>query len=260
MGELDGGPVSTEALEALALTGYGHFTTMRVQDGAVRGLSLHLARLVRDCRAVFGTALDPEAVRERLRGALAGRTGALVARVTVFDPALGLARPADGARPRILVTTREAPALPPQPLRVTPVTYVRQCAGVKHTGLFESLYLRRRAQLDGWDDALFVSPGGEISEGATWNTGFWDGERLLWPAAEQLPGVTRELLAATELPQAERPLTLDQLPGLQAAFATNAAVGVRPLAAVGEVAFPADHPVLARLTAAYDRIAPEALR
>ena len=34
------------AIESLALTNYGHFTTMRVEDGRVRGLGMHLDRLV----------------------------------------------------------------------------------------------------------------------------------------------------------------------------------------------------------------------
>ncbi|QKW09797.1 aminotransferase class IV family protein [Streptomyces sp. NA04227] len=260
MGELDGGPVSTDALASLALTGYGHFTTMRVENGAVRGLGLHLDRLARDCRAVFGTALDLDAVRAHLRHALPDAEGTVIARVTVFDPALGLAHPAAPAHPRVLVTTRPAPEVPQPPLRVRPVTYLRQVAAVKHTGLFESLHLRRAAQLEGFDDALFVSPDGEISEGATWNIGFHDGERVLWPQAEQLPGTTRELLSRTTVVQHTGPVTLAQLPSLRAAFATNAAVGVRPLAAIGSVRFPADHPAVTELQDAYARIAPEALR
>ncbi|MGH3852057.1 MAG: aminotransferase class IV [Pseudonocardiaceae bacterium] len=54
-------------LEALALTNYGHFTSMRVDEQRVRGLSHHLERLSRDCRRVF----DADQVRHRIRHALA---------------------------------------------------------------------------------------------------------------------------------------------------------------------------------------------
>src|SRR6266540_2864338 len=45
--ELDGRPVDPAELATLALYNYGHFTSMRVDAGRVRGLTLHLDRLVR---------------------------------------------------------------------------------------------------------------------------------------------------------------------------------------------------------------------
>ena len=44
-------------------------------------------------------------------------------------------------------------------MRVRPVEYRRQVARVKGVGLFDSLYLRRPAQRDGFDDALFTAGG-----------------------------------------------------------------------------------------------------
>lgn len=44
MMELDGRSVMADELARLALYNYGHFTTMRVDAGRVRGLSLHLRR------------------------------------------------------------------------------------------------------------------------------------------------------------------------------------------------------------------------
>lgn len=55
--ELDGRPVDPARLAALALYNYGHFTSMRVDEGRVRGLSLHLQRLVRDCSALYDADL-----------------------------------------------------------------------------------------------------------------------------------------------------------------------------------------------------------
>jgi branched-subunit amino acid aminotransferase/4-amino-4-deoxychorismate lyase len=63
MAELNGRPVERAQLQALALTNYGHFTTMRVEDGGVRGLSLHLDRLRTDCRALFDAEIDADRVR-----------------------------------------------------------------------------------------------------------------------------------------------------------------------------------------------------
>ncbi|MFI5677035.1 aminotransferase class IV [Streptomyces cellulosae] len=60
MAELNRKPTTLDDLQSLALMNYGHFTSMRLGDGTVRGLSLHLDRLVRDCRIVFGVELDGE--------------------------------------------------------------------------------------------------------------------------------------------------------------------------------------------------------
>ncbi len=249
--------MTPDDITALALTGYGHFTTMRVEDGAVRGLGLHLDRLARDCRTLFGTGLDRRAVRGQVRDAVGGRPGTVVVRVTVFDPALSLADPAGARAPRTLVTTRPAPALPPGPMRVRPVEHRRGVPQVKGVGLFDSLYLRRQAQLAGFDDALFTAGEEGIAEGATWNIGFFDGNSVVWPDAAHLPGVTMALLDRAHGRCRTAPVGLAELPSMRAAFATNAAVGVRPVSAVGDVAFPADHPVLAELRSVYGRIAPE---
>lgn len=264
MATVDGVPASTAQLAALALTGYGHFTTLRVEEGGgVRGLALHLERLVRDCAAVFGAALDPERVLGYVRKACvqeeaaAGRRGALNVRVTVFDPALDIARPAEPAGdPRVLVTVRPAGGLFPPPLRVAARPYRRDVPAVKHVGLFGQLALRREARRAGFDDVLFTEPGpgGDalVTEGCTWNVGFVDAEgRVVWPAADVLPGVTMRLLREARPGALVRPVRTGELPALRAAFATNAAIGVRAVHAVDGHRFPADDPVLAELRAAY---------
>lgn len=257
--ELDGCPADPEGLERLALTGYGHFTSMRVDDGHVRGLDLHLERLVRDCATVFGAGLDPELIRERVRRAVGDREGSLIARVTVFDPALDLGRPADNGRPGVLVSTRPAAAAPPSPLRVHPVVYERDLPRVKHVGLFGALHARRQAQLAGADDALFLNPAGFVTEGVTWNVGFIRDGRVLWPEAEVLPGVTMALLRGSGHEHVTVPITMEQALTAEAAFAVNTAVGARALAAIGGTELAVDHPVLRALQQAYRSIEGDAL-
>jgi branched-subunit amino acid aminotransferase/4-amino-4-deoxychorismate lyase len=248
------------AIEALALTNYGHFTTMRVEDGRVRGLGLHLDRLVRDCVTLFDAQLSAEHVRERIRHAVAGTRAPLTVRVTVFDPALPLSRPAAPADPQVLVTTRAATPERLPALRVRATRYVRDLPAVKHTGLLGPLHQRRRAQLDGYDDALFTDADGLVSEGVTWNIGFFDGESLVLPAAEVLPGVTMALLRDThDGPVRTEPIGPARLGGMQMAFATNAAGGVRAIRSVGRTVWPAEHPVLDQLRAAYARVEPDRL-
>ncbi|MYT28527.1 MULTISPECIES: aminotransferase class IV family protein [unclassified Streptomyces] len=256
-GELNGEPVGSAQLRALALTNYGHFTTMRVDDGRVRGLSLHLNRLRRDCRTLFAADLDVERVRELARRA-APATGTTVIRVTVFDPHLDLGHPSTADDPQVLVTAWPAGALPVPPLRVRSVRYVRDVPSVKSVGLFASLHHRRQAQLGGFDDALFVDHDGVVSEGGTWNVGFFDGARVVWPDADCLAGVTRELLKGS-VDHDMRPVRLTGLSHMQAAFATNAAIGVRAVTAVDGVELPASHPVIDALEEAYREIEGEVL-
>ncbi|MCH0539855.1 aminotransferase class IV family protein [Streptomyces sp. MUM 203J] len=251
--ELNGRPVEREALRAMALTNYGHFTTLRVDDGRVRGLGLHLARLARDCRAVFGAELDTDRVRAYARRAVAGPGGGsrAVVRVSVFDPDLDIGRPAAPATPHVLVTRRPVGALPLPPLRVKTVPYVRDLPAVKHLGLFGALHARRAAQLDGYDDALFHGPDGHVSEGGTWNVGFVRADgTVVWPRADVLPGVTMALLQQAHAHTTE-PVTLAEAPGMRAAFATNANVGVRAIAALDDTALDPGHPVTAALRARY---------
>ncbi|AUG76466.1 aminotransferase [Kitasatospora sp. MMS16-BH015] len=265
MATLDGRDVTPAELQTLALTNYGHFTTMRVEAGRVRGLDLHLARLVRDCRVVFGAELDPDRVRALVKGALpaaalpgagpsgAGSSGlgeALAVRVTVLDPAIELGTMGAEAHPKLLVTTRPAGPLSGPALTVRSCRFTRDLPEVKGVGLFGMLHQRRLAVRAGYGDALFLDPAGAVCEGSTWNIGFVRGGELVRPEAPALPGTAMALLRGLRPSVTER-VAVDGLGGFEAAFATNAVIGVRPIARIDGTGFAADHPVLGELLAAY---------
>lgn len=200
-----------DQITALALINYGHFTSMRVEDQRVRGLSLHLERLMRDCRRVFDADLDPDRVRYLLRHAVADAPRSVVARVTVFDPDLPLGHPGADAEPQLLVTTRPAALTPLAALRLQSAQYCRELPDVKHVGLFGSLRHRRIAQRNGFDDVLFTNADTSISEAATSNIGFFDGDQIVWPQADCLPGVTMRLInQARDGQVSTAPVTLGQ--------------------------------------------------
>jgi len=263
MAELDGVAVDAAQLQALALVNYGHFTTMVVTAGRVRGLSLHLERLVRDCLAVFDADLEPERVRHLIRRAVVDAARPVVVRVTVFDPDLAVGRPGADAAPRVLVTARASPAPvagAPPGLRLHAVRYRRDLPTVKHVGLFGALHQRRAAQRAGFDDAVFADADGVLSEAATANIGFVRAGRVLWSGAECLPGVTMRLLGQARADEtATAAVTLPDLPRLDAVFATNAVTGVRRVTAIDDVRWPGDHPVLRDLAERYAAIEPEQL-
>ncbi|MFE0458185.1 aminotransferase class IV family protein [Kitasatospora sp. NPDC058965] len=252
MAELNGKPISPDDLQTLALTNYGHFTSMRVEDGRVRGLDLHFARLQRDCRAVFGVDLDLEAVREFARRAVPSR-GVCIARLTVFDPAMDLGHVGDDAHPQVLVTTRPAGSLSLPAMRVQSVAYSRDMPQVKSVGIFGSLRHRRAAQQAGFDDALFTDASSVISEGGTWNIGFIRDDQVIWPDAEFLLGTTMELLRRLHLSRTAT-VHLADLADYDAAFATNVGIGVRAIHGVDELTLPADHPAIDRLRRAYTEL------
>jgi len=252
---LDGEAVDPGRLSSLATVNYGHFTSMRVEDGGVRGLGLHLERLARDCRRVFQTELDLDRVRRHARDALAGVTPPVVVRVTVFDPALDVADAGADASPSILVTMRAAP-VPGPPLRLASAVYRRELPEVKHVGLFGPVRLRRAARRAGADDVLFTDPDGAVCETSIANVGFIRGAHVVWPRADWLHGVTMRLVSEVVDCRTE-PVTLAGLPSLDAAFVTNAAVGVRPVGAVDDTHWAGEPPLLRRIRERYAELPTE---
>jgi branched-subunit amino acid aminotransferase/4-amino-4-deoxychorismate lyase len=265
----------------VATLSYGHFTAMAVDGLRVRGLPLHLNRLVRDCAAVFGATLDPDHVRSLLHRVARRCDGPTILRVTVFDPAASVARPglSDGhTRPSVLITTRAvAPPGRSGGLRVRTVGYVRDLPTVKHVGIFGSLHQRRRAQQAGFDDALFLTggptgnnpPTGEpgpsplLCEGPTWNVAVVLGEELIWPDDRCLPGITRDLLRSVNsqigVESRDRSVSRAELADARGAFATSAGIGVVAITQVDGVVLPDASGLLEKLRAGYARIPGERL-
>ncbi|MGH3867932.1 MAG: aminotransferase class IV family protein [Pseudonocardiaceae bacterium] len=258
--ELNGVPADLDRVQVLALTNHGHFTTMRVEDQRVRGLALHLERLMRDCRQVFDVDLNPDWIRYLVRHAMADVSASVLVRVTVFDPALELGHPGADAEPQILVTTRPAAHTPLPALRLQTAIYRRDMPEVKHVGLFGSLHRRRIAQRKGFGDVLFADADATVSEAATSNVGFVDGDRIVWPQADCLLGVTMRLISQARDENATTvPVTLGQLADVDAVFATNAAVGIRPVSAIDDVHWPDEHPALGVLRKKYASLPAELL-
>lgn len=259
--ELEGRPAEPAELAALGLYNYGHFTSMLVSASGVRGFGLHLSRLTTDCRELFGADLDTDRVRLLVRRALDRCDLPTVVRVTVFAPDLGLSHPAGQFEPQILVTARTAPVDAVAPLRLMTTAYVRDLPRVKSVGLFATMRHRRNAQRAGFDDVLFTDPDGVVSEGATWNIGFVVGDTVLWPDADVLPGVTmrlvREAAQELEVPARSTTVGLADLPAMEAAFVTNAAVGVRPISAINASSYPTENRIIDALRSAYERVPAE---
>jgi branched-subunit amino acid aminotransferase/4-amino-4-deoxychorismate lyase len=221
--ELNGRAPQMAELGFLAQVNYGHFTTMQVRDRAVRGFGLHLQRLQSATRELFGTELDVDRVRDWVRRMLVD--GAATLRITVFSLALDR-RHLDRPVPvDVLVSVSKAAIVRKTPLRLQSVRHERTLPGIKHVGSFDLLHLWRRARVAGYDDVVFTTATGAISEGSIWSIGFRDGERVIWPDAPALPGVTMQLLDAGLRDQGVetevRPILMEQLNQFGGAFILN---------------------------------------
>ncbi|MCK2240199.1 MULTISPECIES: aminotransferase class IV [unclassified Crossiella] len=254
--EIDGRPATVEELLTTTTVNYGHFTGMTAVDGRVRGLDLHLDRLGNATKSLFGTTLDTDRVRTLLRQALSGLPGPVNARINVFPAELswgGLGDPIDS---RVLVLIRPAPEVATAPLRTRTVRYSRDAPEFKHVGTFGLFQQQRLARLAGYADVVFLDERGRLSEGSIWNLGLFDGERIVWPEADVLPGIAYQLLrrglAQLGVPEALRPVEPVDLPGFRAAFFTNATTGARALSCVDEVEFAVDPDLMDLLRRAYE--------
>lgn len=236
--ELNGQTPGIEQLHRLVVDNDGHYTCMQVRDGRVRGLALHLARLADSSEELLGHRIgvaEEHRLLSHVRHALGPVRDASV-RVTLA-PGTG-----PGDPPDVLVSvTDPVPEPPAHPLRIQSVTHERDLPEHKHRGTFMQVHHRREAVLAGFDDRLFVGPGGRVSEGTTWNVALYDGDEFIWPAAPMLKGITMVLLqlqlSIDGTPWTMRPVDASELIGFAGAAVVNSQ-GVRGVASIDEVPLP----------------------
>ncbi len=246
--ELNGAPVSVGDLACLVQTNYGHFTSMPVRERRVRGLDLHLDRLVDATHELFGYRLDRDRLRAWLRQAIGADIRPLSVRVNVFSRALDRARLNNPAAPDVLVSVRVAPTSAVTPVRLKSFRYQRDAAALKHVGTFPLFHYRRLAQEAGFDDALFVDGDGAICEASVWNIGLHDGSGVVWPDGPQLDGIGMQLLQAGLMRRGVssigRAVKIDEVAHFRAAFLTNTTTAVCPIARIDAVEIPVDETVI----------------
>ncbi len=257
--EIDGDAPAPEQVHAALARNDGHFTSMQVRDGAVRGFELHLRRLADSSRELFGHRVDPERLRALLRHALRAAPSEVSVRINVFPTRNDTTGTAE---PSVMVAVGppvSEVAAPPWQVRTT--AYERELAHIKHVGFFGVLHQRRLAHAAGYDDPLFVDRHGRVSEGAIWNVCFWDGAEFVFPEAAVLPGITMQVLvdglARDGVPVTTRPVAVDDLAGFRAAAATYSSCPAQPINRIDEVELPDHRQSSELLTTAWNRTRPE---
>ncbi len=228
------------------LYGDGIFETVRVEAGRLFRWADHLARLQQGLD-VIGIVLPVEtpalaSVAAELMVANGCRDGVL--RITISrGPGIR------GYSPRGSGPTTLALSLHPrlEPIQATHVivSTIRLFAGdvlatIKTANKLRQVLARAEADAAGADDALLLSPGGEVVE-ATGSAVFWvEGGRILTPPwnCGLLPGVARgallELAPRTGMPIAELSGTVPDLLRADGVFLANVVSGPVEVLAIGD--------------------------
>ncbi|MFD3404538.1 aminotransferase class IV [Kribbella sp. NPDC058693] len=245
---LDGALLRAVDPVLLRATTFGHFTSMQVRDGRVDGLDLHFDRLDRSTHEVFGEPMPADRVRTDLRAAVdeAG-SGDLSIRVNVF------------ATTRLHLLVRVGPPVAPttDPVRLVTYEHERAVPHLKHTGTFDLTYYAHKAKDEGYDDALFHTRTGEISEASIWNICFARGTDIVFPSAPVLHGIRQQILQRGLPAYTTAPVTALEL--YDAAYLTNSIDPALPVASINNTTYK-PHPESAELIArAYATQLPQAI-
>jgi branched-subunit amino acid aminotransferase/4-amino-4-deoxychorismate lyase len=265
--QLNADPVQLDDPALLRATSYGHFTSMQVRGGRVRGLDLHLDRLDRSSRELFGHGVTADRVRSYLRTALArSASDDLSIRVNAFsrNRAFLAGTPVE---PDLLITLSDPIEPTAQPPRLLAVEHERAVPHIKHTGTFSLVYETRQAKLAGYDDALFYDRTGHVSEASIWNICFATEGRLVWPVASALPGIAMLTLQAgldaLTVSRETVPIPLTALPTFDAAYLTNSIDPALPVTSIttpaGTTQYKPDPASATLITNAYEAIPLQAI-
>jgi len=257
---VDGAAATLDDLTRLALVNYGAYTSFRAEQGGVRGLDLHLARLEAEAVELFGEPVGETRLRALMRAAVAGRDSCWL-RVTLFSPEIGPRTPDWSGPPKVMIAVSPPPPPLADSLRLQLQPYAREAPHLKHLATFGLIRARRAARHAGFDDALFIDAVGRISEGSLWNIGFISGDDVVWPQAPMLAGVAQALvhrgLEREGSISRTAPVPSDELQDFDGAFICNSATPVCAVTAIGAHAFGTEGAMIDRLAAAWASNPPE---
>ena len=224
--------------------GDGLFETMRLSDGVVPLLDLHLERLAAGCRRLALTPPPAELLVAEIDRVRAGQCDAVVkVMLTRGSGGRGYAPPAEATERRI-VSCHALPSWPPANytdgvgvwLCATRLGRNPALAGLKHLARLEQVMASLEASPPGCAEGLMRDVDGAIVEGIRSNLFVLRDGVLTTPALDEcgVAGVMRrfviEAAATTGLPAAEARLSLDDLQAAEEVFLTSSVFGIWPVA------------------------------
>lgn len=253
---INGKAVDDANLLPLAFSGFAHFTALQVRDRKIKGVDLHLKRLREASMALFGNALPDEQILQHIRSAISAGPAEMSLTATVYSPHGEFTADGIGAHPALLIRTAPPSAGPAGPMRLALVEHERHMAWIKHVGEGAKTYYLHRAKEQGFDDAAFVDRHGRLSEATIWNLVFWNGDSVMWPRADILPGtmmgIVQRQLARMGVPQQHTEIRLEDLAGMSGAAIMNSWTPDIAVTAVGRSALPKADTFMALLRQAYE--------
>jgi len=233
------------ATDAGLLLGAGLFETLRAYDRFVFRLDDNLDRLLASAKLLeIPIALSRAAIGEALAETIdRNGLGDARCRITVTRGPLPAGTDDEGPQPTCLITagamTPYSHELYEKGMTVT-VSDARidssdPTAGHKTTAYMANLLVLRDAHSRGAQEALRLSSGGHLCEGAMSNVFIVREGRLVTPPLESgcLPGVTRkvvlELAAEEGIDAAEEPIPAPEVLKVEEMFLTNSIMEVMPV-------------------------------
>lgn len=261
---LDGVPVDAVPVDML-LSSYGCFTTFVAVDGSVLAWPRHLARLVSGVQELWGHDLDVDDFSALLRRHLAGESDPAVSvRVSLYPERFVRDRPVDTSGCRVLISSspQTFPFRASADFAVRTVDAARTLAHLKSTDVLMQLSARRDAQLDGFDDAVFVA-GDHVLEGTTWSVLAWRDGRVVSPTGEVLESTTVAQMQTVAVDVGfeleRRPLTIDELLAADVVLAANVNTPARAITRVDDHVLRVDADLLEAIAAAFSSLARDAV-
>lgn len=216
------------------LYGDALFETVRVRHGALVWGERHRARLERSGEWL---GLDPARVAEgwrMLEAAARERDGLWRLTISHHAPAARF-----GGVGHVALRWREVSPSPSPALGLVPASYFPgdRVAEHKTTGYLRSIMAKDVAILNGYDDAVRLSPEGRVGMASSANLFFWLEDRWVTPAVDGvLPGVTREValeaLRARGMAVDERAVWAEELEQCEEIVLTSAGVGAASAASL----------------------------
>lgn len=144
---------------------------------------------------------------------------------------------ARGLTPTVVMTFRRRPPIDPgqreRGLHVTTVDDFRwtRC-DIKSIALLANVMAKNQAIAGGYDDALFVGPGGDVREATSANVFAIRGGRLVTPSVDEpiLHGITRryvlECARRADVPNEQRRLSVEDLASSDEAFVSSTTMDI----------------------------------
>jgi branched-chain amino acid aminotransferase len=221
------------------LYGDGLFETVRVEGGVPRFIEAHIARFSRSAEAL---GFPEDLVEEAIARVRAPEVAEGLWRVTAIRPGEGIFGGGQGG-----VFTRARPL--PQALNALSVTILAgtywpgdALAEHKSTSWLRSVEARRRAEREGFDDAILATADGRIGEATASNIFLRIEGAWTTPVARGLlPGVIRAVILERSrragVPIAEAVLTAAHLRRADAVALTSVGGPVRAIRAIDQMEF-----------------------